>query len=78
MFKQNFYSRLVDIQLVKFRLLSNVLLEENHHSSSIILTDYIDQDKKLTQTKIDEIIDTSLLRRIAFHGQYDIGDLLKA
>ncbi|BBN06555.1 hypothetical protein MPTK1_3g22150 [Marchantia polymorpha subsp. ruderalis] len=36
------------------------------------------QDMKLTQAKIDEIIDTSMLQRIAFHGQYGIGGLLEA
>ncbi|KAL2632582.1 hypothetical protein R1flu_004061 [Riccia fluitans] len=36
------------------------------------------QDMKLTQEKIDEIIDTSVLQRVAFHGQYGIGGLLEA
>ncbi|CAM6128294.1 unnamed protein product [Calypogeia fissa] len=36
------------------------------------------QDMKLTQAKIDELIDTSMLQRVAFHGQYGIGGLLEA
>ncbi|KAJ7549384.1 hypothetical protein O6H91_07G051300 [Diphasiastrum complanatum] len=36
------------------------------------------QDVKLTQARIDDLIDTSVLQRIAFHGQYGIGGLLEA